>query len=107
MRGSIEYYLLMITLMFAMLLSVDFISVIYRLHEAHSYRDQIVSLIENYDGDLDLVYNVLNTRSVCKSCVYEIKQIDRMFDLSVEFSLSISVLDLQRPIRVYGMTVLT
>lgn len=107
MRGSIEYYLLMITLMFSILLSVDFISVIYRLHEAHSYRDQIVSLIENYDGNLDLVNSALRSASVCQSCVYEIKQTDRMFDLSVEFSLSISVLDLKRPIKVYGLTVLS
>ena len=107
MRGSIEYYLLMITLMFAILLSVDFISVIYRLHEAHSYRDQIVSLIENYDGDLDLVNGILKSASVCKGCTYEINQKDSLFDLSVEFSLSISVLDLHRPIKVYGMTVLT
>ncbi len=102
MKGAVEYFILMLVFMMSVLLIIDFASVPVQIQRAHSYRDQVVNLVENYDGDLVGVNERLLESSVCRSCRY-VKVSEDSFLLRIEYSIKMRLLGFEKEMSLKGL----
>lgn len=104
MKGAVEYFVVMLLVMFSILLIFNFIGVLYQIHTAHNYRDKVVSLIENYEGDTWQVTRAMNDDKRCSSCSYRSFLRDRRITVTVYYEIEIKMLNFIKNVELLGMT---
>lgn len=107
MKGAVEYFMVMLLVMFSILLMFNLIGVLAQIHAAHNYRDQVVSLIENYDGDSVEVKREMEAYLGCGSCSYRSFVRDSRIVVMVTYDLTIEMLEFEKQIDLLGMTQIT
>lgn len=106
MKASIEYLVTFLLIMAGILGAFNFYTVYQQNHRAHAFRDQVANLIENYDGDIEKVEMVLMEESLCRSCRYDIRNIEDFLVIDVSYDLMIQVFNLKHEVQIKGLSYL-
>lgn len=104
MKGAIEYLVVYLLLMAGIIFSFNIYGIYEQNHRAHSFRDQVSSLIENYDGNLSQVNINLRENSVCNNCTYTISKQTGYYLIEVHYNLKLKVLNLNREMTIKGLS---
>lgn len=106
MKLAIEYFVLMILLMFGILVSFNVYGLYHQNHMAHAYRDQISNLIENYDGDLLQVEKALEISNVCSTCSFKVEEVNDMVWIKVFYTMKLNSLSFEYDTELKGLSYL-
>lgn len=104
MKAAIEYFILMFVLMFSIFFIFNMIGMLRQIHDAHAYRDRVVSLIENFEGDSARVQELMKLSQSCSTCSYRPFQEEGRIGVTVSFKLRLNILKFERPIELKGLT---
>ena len=106
MKGAVEYFMLMLVFMVGVLFAFNFYGVYQQNHNAHAYRDQIANLIENYDGDVHQVKEIMAESTLCSSCSYTTLEEDSLVFINVKYTLKLHVLGISHDVIIKGLSYL-
>ncbi|HKM23774.1 MAG TPA: hypothetical protein VJY11_03245 [Erysipelothrix sp.] len=106
MKGAVEYFILMIVLMFGILFVFNFYGVYQQNHNAHAYRDKVANLIENYDGDIFLTNKALRNDDLCPRCTFTSHQEGPLVIIKVHYTLYLKVLGIEQEMMIKGLSYL-
>lgn len=104
MKGAVEYFIVMVLVMFSVLLLFSFIGVTRMIHDAHAYRDEVVALIDNHEGDSVEVKRIMVQSKQCDSCVYVSSYHNNRLMVKVDFEVRLNILNFSRRFQIKGMS---
>lgn len=90
---------------FILIFMIQLTGLIYKLHQGHQFLDYITHLINNYDGQMDLVEEKLKSNRICKICEYQLTYLDNQYEVEVKVPFKFPALDIDQAILMRGLSV--
>jgi len=103
-KASLEYFVLLFLGSFVLVFMIQFTGLIYKVHQGHQFLDYIIHLINNYDGQMDLVEKKLEENRICMACDYRINYLDNQYEVEVSLPFAISAIGIDEEILMRGLS---
>jgi hypothetical protein len=104
MKLGLEYGVIFLISCFMLTILVQFASLSAQIHKGHLFLDYVVSMVEDYDGDLELVNTHMSNSTVCKECTTLYSRVNDRYEVEVSLPISIASIGYFSRIRVTGIT---
>ena len=104
MKLGIEYGVIFLISCFMLTILVQFANVSNQIHRGHLYLDYVVSMVEDYDGDLDLVSIHTDNSTICNDCTTTFSKVNDRYEVEVSLPISIASIGYFSRLKVTGIT---
>ncbi|MEG0328380.1 MAG: hypothetical protein RR565_10160 [Erysipelothrix sp.] len=104
MKGAIEYYLTMLTVIFGILITWQLLLLFYQSNQAHLMRERGIAYLNNSNlSDIRSAERYLKTIQ-CEGCKYDLLVEEKQYVLHVYTSLDIPILGLNKDVILTGVS---
>lgn len=104
MKGSFEYSLIFLMGCFMLTVLFQTTQMLAQLHQGHLYLDYVVSMTEDYDGDIEKVNLHAKNSLMCKRCYFSHQEKDNRWVVTVNLPLNIPVINFEEELIIRGIT---
>ena len=104
MKLGIEYGLIFLVSCFMISVMIQFANLSSQIHKGHLFLDYVISMVEDYDGDLELVNQHVNNSPLCKGCTTVYSSVNKRYEVEVSLPISIASVGYFSHIRIVGIT---
>ena len=104
MKGSIEYAVLFLWSCLMLTLLIQFSNVASRIHTGHLYLNYLINIVEDYDGDIELVKKHISRSSICDYCKAQFNKLENRYEIDVSFPIEIKTVTFLENVNISGIT---